>query len=80
MAFSAKVGIKKRGSEIVPQDSHAILFIIGSRCKAFSIDLKYHGMYRLTEIGTFYLPRDHNNLDVMLGAFQVMNQCQVRSQ
>ncbi|KAI8351173.1 hypothetical protein BD560DRAFT_427315 [Blakeslea trispora] len=64
------------GSEIVPKDSHAILFIIGSRCKVFSMDLKYHGMCRLIEIGTFYLPRDHNDLDVMLGAFQVINQCQ----
>ncbi|KAI9025215.1 hypothetical protein CLU79DRAFT_833870 [Phycomyces nitens] len=47
-----------------------------SRCKVFSMDLKYHGMYRLIEIGTFYLPRDHNNLYDPLGAFQVMNQCQ----
>ncbi|ORE12875.1 hypothetical protein BCV71DRAFT_268806 [Rhizopus microsporus] len=36
--------------------------------KAFAIDLKYHVMYRLIEIGTFYLPRDYNNLDIMLGA------------
>ncbi|KAI9254065.1 hypothetical protein BY458DRAFT_521345 [Sporodiniella umbellata] len=60
---------------------HSVLTVCGllcesSRCKVFSMDLKYHGMYRLIEIGTFYLPRDHNNLDVMLGAFQVMNQCQ----
>ncbi|SAL97121.1 hypothetical protein [Absidia glauca] len=60
---------------------HSALTVCGlicesGRCKVFSMDLKYHGMYRLIEIGTFYLPRDHNNLDVMLGAFQVMNQCQ----
>lgn len=75
VVFSVKVGTKKRGNEIVTQDSHAVLFIIDSCCKVFAIDLKYHGMYRLIEISAFYLPRDYNSLDVMLGAFQVMNQC-----
>lgn len=62
-------GYQKGGNEIVTQDSHAVLLTIDSQYKAFAIDLKYHVMYRLIEIGTFYLPRDYNNLDIMLGAF-----------
>ncbi|KAL4208542.1 hypothetical protein CU097_004679 [Rhizopus azygosporus] len=61
-------GYQKGGNEIVTQDSHAVLLTIDSQYKAFAIDLKYHVMYRLIEIGTFYLPRDYNNLDIMLGA------------
>ncbi|KAI8140773.1 hypothetical protein BJV82DRAFT_580810 [Fennellomyces sp. T-0311] len=45
----------------------------GFTCRALAMDLKYHGIYRLTEIGTFYLPQSSSNFDVMLGAFQVMN-------
>ncbi|CEP07373.1 hypothetical protein [Parasitella parasitica] len=53
---------------------HSALTVVDA--KSFQWISKYHGMYRLIEICAFYLPRDHNNLDVMLGSFQVMNQCQ----
>ncbi|KAG1432795.1 hypothetical protein G6F57_022691 [Rhizopus arrhizus] len=37
------------------------------------MDLKFHGLYRMIHLGTFYVPQDSNNLDVLCGAFQVMN-------
>ncbi|KAG1533997.1 hypothetical protein G6F45_012156 [Rhizopus arrhizus] len=45
----------------------------GYRCRAFAMDLKFHGLYRMIHLGTFYVPQDSNNLDVLCGAFQVMN-------
>lgn len=41
------------------------------------MDLKFHGMYRFIEMGKFYLPQDHQNFDVLIGVFQVLNMVQV---
>ncbi|KAI8138220.1 hypothetical protein BJV82DRAFT_632179 [Fennellomyces sp. T-0311] len=45
----------------------------GNRCRAYVMDLQFHGMYRLIEIGEFTIPYNRTNLDVMLGVFQVMD-------
>ncbi|PHZ07185.1 uncharacterized protein RHIMIDRAFT_131423 [Rhizopus microsporus ATCC 52813] len=45
----------------------------GYHCRAFAMDLKFHGLYRMIHLGIFYVPQDSNNLDVLCGAFQVMN-------
>ena len=50
---------------------------IGYRCRVLCLDLKYHGMYRLVDIGTFYIPSSSNNMDTMLGVSQVMNYVKV---
>ena len=50
---------------------------IGYHCRALAMDLRYHGIYPLMELGSFYLPQSSSNFDVMLGTFQVMNTIQV---
>ncbi|KAI9489603.1 hypothetical protein BDB00DRAFT_876152 [Zychaea mexicana] len=49
----------------------------GYRCRVLCLDLKYHGMYRLVDVGTFYIPTSINNIDTMLGVFQVMNHVRI---
>ncbi|KAI9489605.1 hypothetical protein BDB00DRAFT_770325, partial [Zychaea mexicana] len=49
----------------------------GYCCRVLCLDLKYHGMYRLVDVGTFYIPTSINNMDTMLGVFQVMNQVRI---
>ncbi|KAF7725652.1 hypothetical protein EC973_009459 [Apophysomyces ossiformis] len=49
----------------------------GVRCRAYAMDLKFHGVYRMKEVGTFYVPHDRHNLDVLMSAFEVMSLLQI---
>ena len=50
---------------------------IGCRCTLFVMDLRYHAVYRMFQLGVFYLPRDRHNFRVLTDAFEILHQAQV---
>ncbi|KAG2225666.1 hypothetical protein INT45_012138 [Circinella minor] len=46
---------------------------LGFMCRVVMMDSKYHVFYRLSELGTLYIPQSVHNFEVLLGTFQVMN-------
>lgn len=43
----------------------------------FVMDLRYHAVYRMIQLGVFYLPRDRYNFRVLPDAFEILHQAQV---
>ncbi|CAG8611478.1 360_t:CDS:10, partial [Paraglomus occultum] len=52
------------------------LLVEGCRCTLFVMDLRYHAVYRMFQLGIFYLPRDRHNFRVLTDAFEVLHQAQ----
>ncbi|KAI9247718.1 hypothetical protein BDA99DRAFT_471103 [Phascolomyces articulosus] len=48
----------------------------GRQCHIYAADHKFHGMYRCYEIGTFFIPQNRHDFDVMMGLFENMNTLQ----